>query len=182
MDWKQYESTALIYFCIANRFNFETQIEERGHCLEGNQGDEDRLHIWNDSTGQNSFLKNWSVFKDGGTVLNRIQVQRTGIPKKIRWIQGNKSDSPHLRGKFLIWIAFSRGGLISGFCFELRSLHEYTRRALAAAHGLWRRGFVFYWSGPRLPPPGWHPWKFSLESFWPFLWQVKQELRAPETP
>ena len=34
-------------------------------------------------------------------MLNRIQVQRTGIPKKIRWIQGNKSDSPHLRGRFL---------------------------------------------------------------------------------
>ena len=38
----------------------------------------------------------------GGTELNRMQVKRTGNSKKIRWTDGNKSNSPHLRGKFLV--------------------------------------------------------------------------------
>jgi hypothetical protein len=29
------------------------RIEDRGHCLEGNQGDEDKLHISSDRTGRN---------------------------------------------------------------------------------------------------------------------------------
>ena len=50
MDWKQYESTALTYFFMTD--GFEKKIEDRGHCLEGNQGDEDGLLISNDSTGR----------------------------------------------------------------------------------------------------------------------------------
>ncbi len=81
-------------------------------------------------------------FKDDGTVLKRIQVQRTGISKKIRWLEGNESNSPHLRGRFLDLDRDFAGGLISRICLKLRSfsfpkhsLHEYTGRALAAAHG-----------------------------------------------
>jgi len=153
MDWNQCESTALIYFCMANCFKHKLKNEDMvlKEIKETKIGCTFRTIV----LVRMSFLKKWSVVKDGGTVLNRIQVQRTGIPKKIRWIQGNKSDSPHLRGKFLIWIAILWGGLISRIFFQLRSLHEYTGRALAAAHGHWLRGFFFDWSGPRLPPPGW---------------------------
>ena len=38
----------------------------------------------------------------GGTEVNRMQVKRTGNSKKIRWTDWNQSDSPHLRGKFLV--------------------------------------------------------------------------------
>ena len=39
----------------------------------------------------------------GGTKLNRMQVKRTGNSKKIRRTDRNKSDSPHLRGKILLF-------------------------------------------------------------------------------
>jgi hypothetical protein len=51
-------------------------------------------------------------FKDGATALNRKQVQQCGISKKIRRIECNKSDSPHLRGRFLDVNRFFAGGLI----------------------------------------------------------------------
>jgi hypothetical protein len=38
---------------------------------------------------------------DGGNVLNRIQLLQTGNSKKIWWIDGYKSDSPHLVAGFL---------------------------------------------------------------------------------
>ncbi len=95
MDWKQYESTAIIFFCMANRFKHKLKNEA-------------------------IVLKEIKETKIGCTfgtiVLVRMSfLQQTGMPKKIQWIQGNKSDSPHLRGKFLIWIAILRGGLISRF-------------------------------------------------------------------
>ncbi len=119
MDWKQYESTALIYFCMANRFKHKLRNEAMvlKEIKETKIGCTFRTIV----LVRMSFLKKWSVVKDRGTVLSQIQVQRTGIPKKIRWIQGNKSDSPHLRGKFLIWIAISRGGLISRFVFNFEA-------------------------------------------------------------
>ena len=39
----------------------------------------------------------------GGTKLNRMQVTRTGNSKKIWRTDRNKSDSPHLRGKYLVF-------------------------------------------------------------------------------
>ena len=48
-------------------------------------------------------------------MLNRIQVLRTGNSKKIGWIEGNKSDSPYLRGRFLDLGWDFAGGLISRF-------------------------------------------------------------------
>ena len=40
--------------------------------------------------------------KDGATMLNRTQVKPTRNSKKIRGNDGNKSDSPHLRGKIFL--------------------------------------------------------------------------------
>jgi hypothetical protein len=40
--------------------------------------------------------------KDEQTVLNRIQVKWTRNSKKIQWIDSKKSDSPDLRGRFLV--------------------------------------------------------------------------------
>ena len=62
-------------------------------------------------------------FKDGATALNRIQVQQCGISKKIRRIECNKSDSPHLRGRFLDWITIIVGGLISRNVLKLQSFN-----------------------------------------------------------
>ena len=39
----------------------------------------------------------------GGTELNRMQVKRTGNSKKIWRTDRNKIDSPHLRGKYLVF-------------------------------------------------------------------------------
>ena len=38
----------------------------------------------------------------GGTELNRMQVKQTGNSKKIQWTDRNLSDSPNLRGIFLV--------------------------------------------------------------------------------
>ena len=38
----------------------------------------------------------------GGTELNRMQVKQTGNSKKIQWTDRNQSDSPTLRGIFLV--------------------------------------------------------------------------------
>ena len=38
----------------------------------------------------------------GGTELNRMQVKQTGNSKKIQWTDRNQSDSPNLRGIFLV--------------------------------------------------------------------------------
>jgi hypothetical protein len=62
-------------------------------------------------------------FKDGATALNRKQVQQCGISKKIRRIECNKSDSPHLRGRFLDWITIIVGGLISRNVLKLQSFN-----------------------------------------------------------
>jgi hypothetical protein len=82
MDWKQYESTALTYFCMANRF--KTLIEERGHCLEENQGDEDRLHISNDSTDQNEFSEK----------MKRCQGRRSGAESNTGATNWNSKENP----------------------------------------------------------------------------------------
>ena len=54
-------------------------------------------------------------------MLNRIQVPRTGNSKKIGWIEGNKSDSPYLRGRFLDLGWDFAGGLISRFFFNFEA-------------------------------------------------------------
>ena len=82
MDWKQYESTVLVYFCMANRF--ETFFEERGHCLEENQGDEHRLHISNDSTGQNEFSEK----------MKRCQGRRNGAESNTGATNWNFKENP----------------------------------------------------------------------------------------
>ncbi len=51
--------------------------------------------------------------KDGGTVLKQIQVQRTVISKKIRWIEGDKSYSQYLVAGFLDVVCSLACGLIS---------------------------------------------------------------------
>ncbi len=79
--------------------SFWKQIKDQGHCLEGNQGDEDGLLISNNSTGRNEVS------------------EKTGNSKKIWWIEGNKSNSPHLCGRFFDLGWDFAGGLISRFFF-----------------------------------------------------------------
>ena len=99
----------------------------------------------------------------GGTKLNRMQVKRTGNLKKIRWTAGNKSNSPHLRGKFLLlWgdlVLWSNKTKKLKLCQKKlgRAYILYTGRAPAAAHGpatgTEAEVFVFL-ELARLPPPG----------------------------
>ena len=64
--------------------SFKTQIEERGHGLEGNQGDEDRLHFSNDSTGQNEFSEK----------MKRCQGQRNGTESNTGATNWNSKENP----------------------------------------------------------------------------------------
>jgi hypothetical protein len=82
MDWKQYESTALTYFCLANRFKI--YIEEQDHCLEENQGDEHRLHISNESTGQIEFSEK----------MKRCQGRRNGAESNTGATNCNAKENP----------------------------------------------------------------------------------------
>ena len=75
MDWKQYESIALTYFFMTDRFENKSKIEAivLKEIKEMKMGCSFRTIV---PVGRR-FLKKQSVVKDGGTVLNRIQVLRT---------------------------------------------------------------------------------------------------------
>ena len=75
MDWKQYESTALTYFFMTDGFENKSKIEAivLKEIKEMKIGCSFRTIV---PVGRR-FLKKQSVVKDGGTVLNRIQVLRT---------------------------------------------------------------------------------------------------------
>ncbi len=78
-------------------------------------------------------------------MLNRIQVQRTGISKKIQWIEGNKSDSPYLRGRFVDVGREFVGGLISRIFLTSKPtlVHQTgTGRGPRAATGTDKEDFV----------------------------------------
>ena len=109
--------------------------------------------------------------KDGATMLNRTQVKPTRNSKKIRGNDGNKSDSPHLRGKSSCcreltrrWSIKERKLKLQSFNFVFcrtwqlgRAYIVYTGRAPAAARGPATgsdaEGF-FFLELLRLPPPG----------------------------
>ncbi len=75
MDWKQYESIALTYFFMTNGFENKSKIGAivLKEIKEMKIGCSFRTIV---PVGRR-FLKKRSVVKDGGTVLNRIQVLRT---------------------------------------------------------------------------------------------------------
>ena len=68
----------------------------------------------------------------GGTKLNRMQLKRTGNSKKIRWTDGNKSNSPYLRGKFLV--VGANLVLWSNKTMKLKLRRETTRTRIHFVH------------------------------------------------
>ena len=91
----------------------------------------------------------------GGTKLNRMQVKRTGNSKKIRWTDGNKSNSPYLRGKFLV--VGANLVLWSNKTMKLKLRRETTRTRIHFVH---RTGTG---RGPWPCHGHWHRWFFFLE-------------------
>ncbi len=60
-----------------------------------------QIELCRGKTSNNMDRIDTKQLKDGGTVLNQIQVKQTGYSKKIRGTDSNKSHSQHLFCKFL---------------------------------------------------------------------------------
>ncbi len=82
-------------------------------------------------------------------MLNRIQLQQTGISKKIGWIECNKSDSPYLVADFLVVVRDFACGLISRNVLKLESFNfvflDSETPALITQDAHWQRTAASHW-------------------------------------